>query len=170
MNNVINLKSRQRVQYVRYRFWAYSAAGGTVGAACGYWTLASLWPEVFLHWLAGLLITAAVLTSTTVAAGFYALGVQERRERERRVREWREKRAAQRRAVRDAEKARLRAIMEAPTEVIQILAPRPAAYVAMEDRMRLHLMSDLTERTGDLGVVDPSSWASPPRGWRTGAA
>lgn len=164
MNNVINFPPRQRV---RYRYRANVAAAGTVGGACGYWALASLWPELFLHWLAGLLVVLAVLITTSVAAAFHAQKVRLRREDERRIREWRERQAEFRRSVRAQERAALRAAMEAPTQVIRILPPLPEAYVALDDRMRLRLLSQLTEQTGDLTAHEGPG---PPQGWRTGVA
>lgn len=164
MNNVINFPPRQRV---KYRRWANIAAAGTVGGACGYWLLASLWPETFLHWLAGLLVVVAVLVTNAAAAGFHAQKVRLRRDEERRVREWRKRQAAFNRAVRAQERAQLRAAMEAPTQVIRILPPQPEAYVALDDRLRLRLLSQLTEQTGDLTAYEGPA---PPQGWRTGVA
>jgi hypothetical protein len=143
-------------QRVRLRYWAYWAAGGTNAAAVMYLILLSFWPDVFLHWLGGLTVGLAAMVANGLALTCYAHKVRLRREEERRLRAWRQTQAV-----------RLRAAMEAPTQVITILPPRPAAYVAMEDRLRLHLLSELTERTGELSAYERPT---PPPGWRSGVA
>lgn len=163
MNNVINLPPRQRI---KYRTWSYQFAASVSAAACAYTLLASIWPDVFAHWLSGLLMASAVLVANGLAACFYAQEVQLRREHARQVRQSREARKARR----DAQR---RAVMEAPTQVLQILPPRPVVsqttYVpdAWEDHARRRLMEDLTERTGDIFF---SADAPPPSRRATGAA
>lgn len=160
MNNVIRLKPRQRV---KYRRWAYLASAGTTAGACGYWALVALWPAVFQHLLAGLLSVGLVLLANSILAAFVGQKVRLERAEKRRQQEWRA-----------SERARARAAMKAPTQALRILQPPPLVSqttyrpdgAGLDDRMRMRLWDDLTERTGDITSPRPT----PPHGWRTGAA
>lgn len=147
MNNVIHLKPRQRVKYRRR---AMLAASGTNGGACGYFVLLAFWPETFAYLIIKLLVAAAVLVTNGVWLHLHGQDVRLRREAQARRREYQA-----------SERARVRASWNAPTEPHPIHRPNhvvsqttyePVGGGPLEDRLKLRILTDLTEHTGDIAV------------------